>query len=206
MTEPYNPLDKLNLARSIEVELLGRPMAGFGELGDLSGAGVYAIYYFGPFAAYAPITDGGRPIYVGKAIPKGGRKGGLGANAGVERALRDRLGQHASSIQQATNLESGDFKVRALVVDDIWIPLGENMLIESFQPVWNVVIDGFGNKTPGARRATQFRSPWDVLHPGRTFAEMLAAHPLGVEVFEQRVRDYLAGKAVPLAPEGEGDD
>ncbi|OYX34921.1 MAG: hypothetical protein B7Z01_04790 [Brevundimonas subvibrioides] len=181
-------------------------MAGFGELGDLSGAGVYAIYYFGPFAAYAPITDGGRPIYVGKAIPKGGRKGGLGANAGVERALRDRLGQHASSIQQATNLESGDFKVRALVVDDIWIPLGENMLIESFQPVWNVVIDGFGNKTPGARRATQFRSPWDVLHPGRTFAEMLAAHPLGVEVFEQRVRDYLAGKAVPLAPEGEGDD
>lgn len=198
MSEPYNPLDKLNLARSIEVELLGRPKQPFNDLAALNGAGVYAIYYSGPFEAYAPIADGDRPIYVGKAIPKGGRKGGLTANAAVGRSLRDRLGQHASSIQQAINLELGDFSVRALVVDDIWIPLGENMLIESFQPIWNVVIDGFGNKTPGARRATQYRSPWDVLHPGRSFAEMLAQHPLEAAVFDRRVRDFLAGEAVPL--------
>ena len=203
MTEPYNPLDKLNLARSIEVELLSRPTQPFGDLAGLSGAGVYAIYYSGPFPAYAPIADGGRPIYVGKAIPKGGRKGGLGANAAVGRSLRDRLGQHTGSIEQAGNLELADFSVRALVVDDIWIPLGENMLIESFQPVWNVVIDGFGNKTPGARRATQYRSPWDVLHPGRTFAEMLAPHPLDAAVFDQRMRDFLAGEAVPLVEESD---
>lgn len=198
MTEPYNPLDKLNLARSIEVELLGLPKQSFDELTGLRGAGVYAIYYTGPFEAYAPIADGGRPIYVGKAIPKGGRKGGLSANAAVGRSLLDRLRQHASSIDQANNLDLTDFAVRALVVDDIWIPLGENMLIESFQPVWNVVIDGFGNKTPGARRATQYRSSWDVLHPGRAFAEMLAPHPLAAEVFDRRVVDFFAGAPVPL--------
>ncbi|MBL8260560.1 MAG: Eco29kI family restriction endonuclease, partial [Candidatus Competibacteraceae bacterium] len=45
-------------------------------------------------------------------------------------ALRDRLRQHATSIDQAENLELGDFHYRCLVVDDIWIPLGENMMIE----------------------------------------------------------------------------
>jgi hypothetical protein len=80
------------------------------------------------------------------------------------------------------------------------------MLIENFQPVWNVVIDGFGNKTPGARRATQYRSPWDVLHPGRAFAEMLAPHPQAAGVFERRVSDFFAGETVPLVtPEDQAD-
>lgn len=108
------------------------------------------------------------------------------------------MSQHAASIEQAVNLEIGDFQVRALVADDIWIPLGENMLIETFQPVWNVVIDGFGNKTPGARRATQYRSPWDVLHPGRMFANGLALHPLEAEIFTERVASFFAGLDVPL--------
>ncbi len=203
MSEPYNPLDKLNLARSIEVELLARPTQPLTALAATHGAGVYAIYYAGPFEVYRPIADGSRPIYVGKAIPKGGRKGGLSANAAVGRSLQDRLRQHAASIDQAVNLDLADFSARVLVVDDIWIPLGENMLIENFQPVWNVVIDGFGNKTPGARRATQFRSPWDVLHPGRAFAEALAQHPQPAEVFEARVRDFFEGEPVPLV---EADD
>lgn len=206
MTEPYNPLDKLNLARSIETELLSRHKQPLADLDGVAGAGVYAIHYTGPFDAYAPIADGERPIYVGKAIPKGGRKGGFGQNAALGRALLDRLRQHAQSIDQARNLDLADFQVRSLVVDDIWIPLGENMLIENFQPAWNVVIDGFGNKTPGARRATQHRSPWDVLHPGRTFADMLADHPQGAEVFDQRVRDFFLGEAVPLVTAEERDD
>ena len=43
MTEPYNPLDKLNLARSIEVELLARPIQPLATLSATQGAGVYAI-------------------------------------------------------------------------------------------------------------------------------------------------------------------
>lgn len=69
MTEPYNPLDKLNLARSIETELLGRPKQPFADLAGVAGAGVYAIYYTGSFPAYAPIADGGRPMSE-KPFPK----------------------------------------------------------------------------------------------------------------------------------------
>ena len=159
----YNPLDKLNLAKSIELELLGRPANSLASIKDISSAGVYAIYYTGPFTAYAPLAEANasrnfsKPIYVGKAIPKGGRKGGLAKDvASTGKALLDRLKQHASSISEAENLELEHFFVRHLVVDDIWIPLGENMLIETFQPVWNRVIDGFGNKDPGQRRATQY--------------------------------------------------
>lgn len=63
--------------------------------------------------------------------------------------MRDRLGQHHSYIDEADNLSVEDFWFRVLVVDEIFIPLGENMLIEAFRPVWNLVIDGFGNKDPG---------------------------------------------------------
>lgn len=204
---PYNPLDKMNLGDSVAKALLKQPVALLSDTGDLCGAGVYAIYYTGPFPVYGPIAEQNRegafrqPIYVGKAIPKGGRKGGITADAAKGTALRDRLRQHASSIEQAENLDLADFSYRCLVVDDIWIPLGENMLIENFRPVWNIVIDGFGNKTPGKRRETQYRSSWDVLHPGRAFAKNLADSGLTPEDVARKLEAYLAGQAVPLVPD-----
>jgi hypothetical protein len=203
---PYNPLDKINLARSIEFKLLGRDPQPLKAADDLKGAGIYVIYYTGNFSAYGPIAKankGGayaKPIYVGKAIPKGGRKGGLTKDASVGRALADRLRQHAQSIDEAKNLDLDDFFFRHLVVDDIWIPLGENMLIETFKPVWNRAIDGFGNKDPGRRRATQYKSPWDVLHPGRKFAEKLGDSGLKPEFLIQRIADYFAGRPLAKLP------
>ena len=143
-------------------------------------------------------------------MPKGARKGGTGFDAGKGKALRDRLGQHAASINESSNLDLADFHYRALTVDDIWIPLGENVVIEKYQPLWNRVIDGFGNKTPGKGRATQKRSSWDVLHPGRKFVERLALAPskLSVKQIEQRIKDFFAGKlseADKLAPGEEGE-
>jgi hypothetical protein len=205
-SRPYNPLEKPNLARSIELELLGRPPQPLASVDDVKGAGIYVIYYSGDFDAYRPIRCSARdgqfvnPIYVGKAIPKGGRKGGLTKDASLGTALRDRLRQHASSVDEAQNIELDDFWTRHLVVDDIWIPLGENMLIETFQPVWNRAIDGFGNKDPGRRRATQYRSPWDVLHPGRQFAEKLAESGLTEEFLVERVADYFAGRPLKKLP------
>jgi len=205
--EPYNPLDKLNLARSIEFELLVRPPVALSATDKIAGAGIYVIYYVGGFPAYEPIATENvgdafkRPIYVGKAIPKGGRKGGINKDtASKGHALADRLRQHAASIDESNNLSLDDFLVRHLVVDDIWIPLGENMLIESFRPVWNRAIDGFGNKDPGRRRATQYKSPWDVLHPGRKFAEKLADSALEVGFLNKRVEDYLAGRPLEKLP------
>lgn len=215
--EPYNPLAKANLGESVADALLRVAVKSLSDTAHLVGAGVYAIYYTGNFAAYAPVKARNvdlrfeQPIYVGKAVPKGARKGGLGFDAGNGTALRDRLRQHASSVAQAINLNLDDFHYRALTVDDIWIPLGENVAIEKFQPLWNRVIDGFGNKDPGRRRATQYRSSWDVLHPGREFAEKLAANPLTVEQVTKRVDDFFAGRlseAEKLAPseEDNGDD
>ncbi len=207
MSGPYNPLDKMNLGRSVAEALLLSPVAPLQNVADLPGAGVYAIYYSGTFEPYLPVATKNQngifaqPIYVGKAAPKGARKGGLAFDASKGRALRDRLRQHAASIDEANNLNLADFCFRSLVVDDIWIPLGENMMIEQFKPIWNLVIDGFGNKDPGMRRSTQYRSSWDVLHPGRQFADKLAAGEMRTSILVARLRDFFAGRDVPLVPD-----
>jgi hypothetical protein len=203
---PYNPLDKINLAKSIRDELLARKVEPLSSADRFSGAGVYAIYYTGEFQPYRAITARNRgdafsqPIYIGKAIPKGGRKGGLNRDISKSRALADRLRQHATSIDEVANLDLNDFHVRHLVVDDIWIPLGENILIENFKPLWNRAIDGFGNKDPGKRRKLQFKSPWDAFHPGRKFAVKLADGDLTEKFLRQRVADYLADKKLAPLP------
>jgi hypothetical protein len=111
-----------------------------------------------------------------------------------------------ASIDEANNLRFEDFSFRSLTFDDIWIPLGENMMIELYRPIWNLVIDGFGNKTPGRRRETQFRSSWDVLHPGRRFAERLADGGTTVEMLISRLEGYFAGQVVPLIPTEDAAD
>lgn len=212
MVDPYNPLDKVNLGRSVAEALLVQKLSPLSQTTHLIGAGIYAIYYKGRFRAYRPLVERNRtqtvpqPIYVGKAVPKGARKGGLSFDASKGRALRDRLSQHASSINQAHNLDLADFEFRSLVVDDVWIPLGENMLIEQFQPIWNLVIDGFGNKDPGKRRATQFRSQWDVLHRGRAFAEKLADGGMTAESLTTKLANYFAGRKVPLVAREDATD
>jgi Eco29kI restriction endonuclease len=212
MSSPYNPLDKTNLGRSVADALMLCPVSPLSKTSHLSGAGVYMIYYSGQFSAYRPIaqknTNGkfDQPIYVGKAIPKGARKGGLHFDAAKGNAIRDRLRDHANSINQARNLELSDFHFRSLVVDDIWIPLGENMMIEKFKPIWNIVIDGFGNKTPGKRRFTQYRSQWDVLHPGRKFAEHLADSGVTSDFLIDKLAKYFAGEPVALIPAEQAAD
>ncbi len=210
MTEPYNPLATLNLARGIEAEILHQPRVPLADLRRAKGAGVYAIYYGGANPIYEPLARslGGpveKPIYVGKAIPIGARVGGLTRDATAGRRLGERLGIHADSIAEVAGLELEDFSARTLVVDDVWIPLGENMLIQRFQPVWNVVASGFGNKAPGSGREGQAMSLWDTLHPGRIHSHRLGANRLPQSAIENRVRDYLSGLDVPLEPEAEDD-
>lgn len=201
--QPYNPLDKRSLAESIARVILASSVRPLSNTADIRGAGVYALYYSGNREWYAPIAKENKndtfakPIYVGKAIPKGGRKGGLSADASKGTALRDRLAQHRDSISQAKNLVLADFSYKCLVVDDIWIPLGENMLIEEFRPVWNLVIDGFGNKDPGKRRRKQYQSAWDVIHPGREFAKKLAPNPKTADQIISDLMSFFKTGAIP---------
>lgn len=177
---PYNPLDKHHLGESVADALVSRPIMDLPPANQFIGAGIYAIYYSGKFEPYGAIARNNTanrwasPIYVGKAIAPGARKGGFGLGTNTGSVLFNRLRQHAESINLAENLEISDFKVKYLVVDDIWIPLGENMLIEKYSPLWNCVIDGFGNHDPGKGRHAQKKSPWDVLHPGRPWANRLS--------------------------------
>lgn len=202
MTEPhpFNPLDKKNLAASVGEALLEKAPVPLGEVGSYSGAGIYTIYYVGDFEAYGQIADENRegrwssPIYVGKAIPSGGRKGGEQSASGESKSLRSRLKEHAENIKVAKNLRIGDFWCRYLVVDDIWIPLGENLMISKFSPIWNAVVDGFGNHTPGKGRFGQMRSRWDVLHPGRDWAEKCQNRPETADTIISEVKSYLRAR------------
>lgn len=197
---PFNPLDKKNLGLSVADALLARPVIPLSDLHSFVGAGVYAIYYVGNFPEYEAISrrnsEGkfAQPIYVGKAVPKGSRKGGFGLEAAPGPALYSRLQEHAETIGQTNTLAIKDFFCRYLVVDDIWIPLGESLLIEMFSPIWNLVIDGFGNHDPGSGRYNQMKSQWDELHPGRPWAEKLKTNKKEPSVLKEEVRAYIVTK------------
>lgn len=191
----FNPLDKKQLAASVGEALLSSELHPLPPSERFPGAGVYAIYYFGGSQFYRELVQRNAgsecpaPIYVGKAIPTGARKGDVEFDATVGYALFKRLSEHADSINQVANLSLSDFKCRFLVVDDIWIPLGESLLIRQFRPLWNVAIDGFGNHDPGAGRHKQRRSPWDVLHPGRQWVERLAPCSKTAEQIAKGIED-----------------
>lgn len=200
---PFNPLDKRHLGESVAGALLDRPADLLPPDKSFLGAGIYAIYYLGDFPAYRPLAARNQnktddtPIYVGKAVPPGARKGGFGLGTAPGTALYSRLREHARSIQETDSLKVKDFYCRYLIADDIWIPLGESLLIDRFQPLWNVLIEGFGIHTPGAGRKKQVRSKWDTLHPGRALAADLPPNATSVSELHQLIADFFAGRAVP---------
>ncbi len=200
---PYNPLDKRHLGESVAGALLNTAIGPLPPPEQFVGAGVYAIYYHGDFEPYRLIAEKNRnanpaqPIYVGKAVPPGARKGGFGLGSAAGPAIFKRLREHARSVEEVSNLRLQDFLCRYLIADDIWIPLGESLLIEQFQPLWNVLIEGFGIHTPGKNRPQQ-TSKWDTLHPGRKLAEGLPPNPLTITQLTKVISDFLAGKDVEV--------
>lgn len=177
---PYNPLSKESLGNSIMQALMSSEAVPITQLQRFTGAGIYALFYrsTAPFMQYERYAKKNRkecrfPIYVGKAVQAGARKGMLLEDEDPGPVLYQRLSEHAESLKAAQNLSADDFMVRYLCLDNIWIPLGETLLISQFSPLWNVYVDGFGNHNPGAGRRNQLRSQWDMIHPGRAWAEQL---------------------------------
>ena len=194
--DPYNPLDKVNLGKSVAGAILRKEALPIDTLASFDGAGIYSIYYRGTFGPYSRLSeyntnDFKAPIYVGKAVPEGARKGTGGLDSMSGPFLFKRLKDHRKSILQTSNLSTSDFFVKYLVVDDIWIPLGESLLIDLARPLWNLWIDGFGNHDPGSGRHNQQVSSWDVLHPGRTWAKKLKPGKAENEILKQ-VSEYMA--------------
>ena len=201
---PFNPLERNHLGASVADALLATPAQPLTAVPAFVGAGIYAIYYVGGFACYGPLAGankGGKftlPIYVGKAVPKGARMGGGSGSAG--RDLHSRLREHAESVKAVNNLDVEDFFCRFLVVEDIWIPLGESLLIAKFAPVWNSLVTGFGNHDPGSGRHKGARPLWDQLHPGRPWAARLADQEVSAPNIARQAEDYLRSISLPTSP------
>ncbi|MDN5762335.1 MAG: Eco29kI family restriction endonuclease [Microlunatus sp.] len=202
MSQPFNPLDMDNLAHSIVIRMLETEPTPLDSVPRFTGAGLYAIYYSGGFPAYAVVSEtavsegaAAVPLYVGKAVPSGGRRGLDVTAHSSTRALANRIREHAGSVRATENLDIDDFTARWLVVEDIWIPLGESALIRRYRPVWNALLDGFGNHDPGRGRIAGIRSRWDTLHPGRSWVVKYPERTETAEEIAQDVREYLRARA-----------
>ncbi len=144
------------------------------------GTGVYALYYTGQNPLYGKYAELNRlaysyPIYVGKAVPKGWRQSRISDSPlNQSRELHNRLREHSRSITVGAELLLEEFMCRFVIFEDEasdMIGTIEAALIKLNQPLWNVAIDGFGNHDPGRGRYEQAKSDWDVIHPGRPWAE-----------------------------------
>lgn len=195
--KPFNPLAMENLAESIVHALHLQEPVPLALVPEFDGAGVYALYYHGKFPAYKALAAVNtekliEPIYIGKASPSGARKGIELATQTT--ALTKRLKDHRKSIEAAINLDIDDFSARWLVMEDVWITLGESAMIRRHQPVWNARIDGFGNHAPGRGRAKGARPQWDTLHPGRTWAQALPSALKSANELQQDAQEYLESR------------
>lgn len=197
--KPYNPLDTQNLGESLVRGMLAQEAVRMDQITPFSGTGVYAIYYTGEHPAYHDLAHANRDnkftqaIYVGKATPAGGRKGAVLLGNVSGKYLFKRLKDHAESIDAAINLRLEDFHARWLVVEPIWIPLTETLMINRSACVWNAVVDGFGNHDPGKNRHGGQRTKWDTMHPGRNWAEKATASAVfTAQTLQQEIHQWIA--------------
>jgi hypothetical protein len=65
------------------------------------------------------------------------------------------------------------------------------VLIRRHSPVWNSLVDGFGNHDPGSGRHAGVRSQWDTLHPGRLWADRLVESSTTSDSIVRDVQEYL---------------
>lgn len=174
----------------------GTPVQPVPPIEKFEGTGVYALYFIGKGSLYNQFHEINRleyrqPIYVGKAVPRGWRQGRECSSKSNE--LYRRLCDHAKSIAQAENLYIEDFLCRFMILENEasnLIGTVEAALIRHYQPLWNCLIDGFGNHDPGRGRYNQEISEWDVLHPGREWAKKCALSLVDIEILKQKIANY----------------
>lgn len=177
----------------------GTPITELPPIKKFHGTGVYAIYYIGKNELYKELAAKNRiefsmPIYVGKAVPRGWRQARI-ENVSDKKTyeLNTRLKEHSRSLKQSNNLVLDDFLCRFMILEgsaSSLIGTVEAALIRYYKPIWNVKIDGFGNHDPGKGRYNQAKSEWDVIHPGRPWAEKcLGISPENNKV-EERIIEY----------------
>lgn len=167
----FDPTDPNTAGRVVALTLVAQDRHRLSAIPAFYGAGVYAIYYCGDFAPYAPLAGTDHPIYVGKADPES-----QAAKDSISQGtkLSGRLNEHAKSIRKATTtLSIDDFECRFLIVQTGFQKSAEDYLIRFFSPIWNSetkICFGLGKHGDSADTRANKRSPWDTMHPGREWA------------------------------------
>lgn len=170
-TSVFDPGNPKIVGRFISLALVAQPRHALTDIARFYGSGVYAIYYKGGFPLYAALSASETPIYVGQAAPALNN-----ARTPMEQGDRlcRRLEEHRKNIGRATTtLDIADFEFRSLVVQSGWETAAEDYLIHLFRPIWNSEINvlfGLGKHGDAAETRANKRSPWDTVHPGRTWA------------------------------------
>jgi hypothetical protein len=168
----------------------GTPIHSLPPAETFLGTGVYALYYIAELNRLAYSY----PIYVGKAVPKGWRQSRISDSAiNQSRELCNRLKEHSRNIAVGADLTLDEFQCRFTIFEDEssdMISTIEAALIKLSQPLWNVAIDGFGNHDPGKGRYEQAKSDWDVIHPGRIWAERCNGIPKAESVIVANIERH----------------
>ena len=99
MPELWDPLTYETLMAGTVAHFEEQERRPLNDIVGIAGPGIYALYYKGAMAEYQPIANGSRPIYAGKAVPKGSRKGSGEVDVDFP-ALQGRLKDHANSVNQ----------------------------------------------------------------------------------------------------------
>jgi hypothetical protein len=164
------------------------------------GFGVYALYYKGSnrlYSHYRLINEGTakEPIFVGKAVPKNWVLD-IGSNDTFYQGsdLYSRITEQCNSICQAKGLNLKDFRCRYMVLTAGEVLLAEAIekaLINQYSPLWNTCIDGFSSHNPGKGRMKQAKSDWDVIHPGRAWAESLQGKANDEEALKAKIKSHI---------------
>ncbi len=179
----------------------GTPVLELPPSAKFHGTGVYSIYYTGKFDLYNLVSAKNRlefslPVYVGKAVPRGWRQARVESDFDKKSyELSARLREHSRSLDQVKNLHRSDFHCRFMVLEgsaSSLIGTVEAALIRHYSPLWNTLLDGFGNHDPGKGRYQQAKSDWDVLHPGRPWADKCLGQPEDSKIVEERIVEFLS--------------
>lgn len=170
-TSVFDPSNPKVVGRFVALAMVAQDRLPLSEIPKFYGSGIYAIYYNGRFREYQPISKTETPIYVGKASPSLSN-----ARTPLEQGAKlcGRLSDHRKNIIKANStIDIADFEFRSLVVQSGWETAAEDYLIHLFRPIWNSetnILYGLGKHGDSASTRANKRSPWDTLHPGRTWA------------------------------------
>jgi hypothetical protein len=164
------------------------------------GTGVYAIYCTARSGVYKEFHKINRtaytvPIYIGKAVPKGWRQARSVCSDGSESyELNNRIREHGRNLQAVEGIEPEDFRCRFMILEGAesdLIGTVEAALIRKYKPLWNTLLDGFGNHDPGSGRYEQAMSDWDVCHPGRLWAKKCRGKHSDRELLLKSIADFM---------------